>query len=119
MVRRSVPNHQGRNTYDEQTGEVKKMNKKILIGCILVACIMMVLPSTTVAESNSAEDRIKLKEVVQEQIEETLNVRDGPHEPTLILRLLLVMRNLLLLGIVGIIGIIFTIINLINNNSSA
>ena len=95
------------------------MKKKILIGCLIVACVMMILPSTTVAESNSVEDRIKLREKIQEQIEETLDVTDGPHEPTLILRLLLIMRNLLLLGIVGIIGIIFTLINLINNNSSA
>ena len=95
------------------------MKKKILIGCLIVACVMMILPSTTVAESNSVEDRIKLREKIQEQIEETLDVKDGPHEPTLILRLLLIMRNLLLLGIIGIIGIIFTLINLINNNSSA
>jgi hypothetical protein len=95
------------------------MKKKILIGCIIVACVMMLVPSTTVADSNSVEERIKLKENVQEQIEETLNVLDGEYEPTFILRMLLIMRNLLLLGIVGIIGIIFTIINLINNNSSA
>ena len=57
------------------------MKKKILIGCLIVACVMMILPSTTVAESNSVEDRIKLREKIQEQIEETLDVTDGPHEP--------------------------------------
>jgi hypothetical protein len=95
------------------------MKKKILIGCIVVTCLMLLLPSTSVAESNSVEERLSLKEAIQERIYEYLNNNDGPYGPTCILRLLLIIRNLLLLGIIGIIGIIFTLLNLINNNSSA
>ncbi|KYK23460.1 hypothetical protein AYK21_02600 [Thermoplasmatales archaeon SG8-52-2] len=95
------------------------MKKKILIGCIIAACVMMLLPTTSVAESNSVEERLSLKEAIQEQIKENPITRDGESGPTCILRLLLIIRNLLLLGIVGIIGIIFTLLNLINNNSSA
>lgn len=79
----------------------------------------MLLPSTCVAESSSIEERIQYKEVLNTISEENYVTRDDPSEPTLILRLLLIIRNLLLLGIVGIIGIIFTLMNLINNNSSA
>jgi hypothetical protein len=95
------------------------MKKKIIIGCIIAAFVMILLPSTSVAESNSVEDRISYKEAVQDQIEEILTVEDGPYEPACILRLLLIIRNLLLFGIVGIIGIIFTLLNLIRGNSSA
>lgn len=79
----------------------------------------MLLPSTSIAESSSVEERIQYEEVLNTISEENQVTRDDPYEPTLILRLLLIIRNILLIGIVGIIGIIFTLMNLINNNSSA
>ena len=75
------------------------------------------LPSTSVAESNSVEERVRYEEIIQNQSEENVIIRVSSHEPTLILRLLLIIRNLLLLGIVGIIGIIFTLLNLINSSA--
>ena len=80
---------------------------------------MMLLPSTSVAESSSVEERIQYEEVLSTISEENHVTRDDPYEPTLILRLLLIIRNILLIGIIGIVGIIFTLMNLINNNSSA
>ncbi|KYK32004.1 MAG: hypothetical protein AYK22_00145 [Thermoplasmatales archaeon SG8-52-3] len=94
------------------------MKKKILFGCIIVACVLMLLPSTSAAESNSIKDRILLKETIQKQIDQNPIYKVSSHEPACILRLLLIIRNLLLLGIVGIIGIIFTLLNLINNSSA-
>ena len=77
----------------------------------------MLLPSTSVAESNSFEERQLLREAIQEQIKENPITKDDPSGPTCILRLLLIIRNLLLLGIVGIIGIIFTLLNLVNSSA--
>lgn len=94
------------------------MKKKILIGCLIITCVMMLLPSTSIAESNSVEERLSLKETIQEQIKENPIIKGGSSGPTCILRLLLIIRNLFLLGIVGIIGIIFTLLNLINNSSA-
>ena len=94
------------------------MKRKILFGCIIVACVLMLLPSTSVADSNSIEERISLKEAIQNQIEENPIIKLSSYEPTCILRLLLIIRNLLLLGIVGIIGIIFTLLNLVNSSSA-
>jgi hypothetical protein len=37
------------------------MKKKIIIGCILAVFIMIALPSTSVAESKSAEKRFELE----------------------------------------------------------
>ena len=93
------------------------MKKKIIFGCIIAVLIMIMLPSTSVAESNSVEERVRYEEIIQNQSEENVIIRVSPHEPTLILRLLLIIRNLLLLGIVGIIGIIFTLLNLINSSA--
>ncbi len=93
------------------------MKKKILIGCILVASVIMLLPSTSVAESNSAEERFELEETYQKQFEENLIIKDNPNGPTIILRFLLIMRNLLLLGIIGIIGLLITIMNLFNSSA--
>ena len=95
------------------------MKKKILIGSILIFCIMMLLPSTSVAESGSAEERLELKEVFQTQTEENLIIKNNPYGPTCILRILLIIRNLILLGFIGIIGLLITIKNMFSNNSSA
>ena len=77
------------------------MKKKIIIGCILAAFIMIALPSTSVAETKSAEKRLELEQVICEQSEENLIIKDSPFGPTIILRALLWMRNLFLLTIVG------------------
>ena len=82
------------------------MKKKIIIGCILSAFIMIALPSTSVAESKSAKERLELEQVICEQSEENLNIKDNPFGPTIILRALLWMRNLLLLTLVGSIVIV-------------
>ena len=82
------------------------MKKKIIIGCILAAFIMIALPSTSVAESRSAKERLELEQVICEQSEENLNIKDNPFGPTIILRALLWMRNLLLLTLVGSIVIV-------------
>lgn len=79
----------------------------------------MLLPSTSVAESISAKERLELKEIYQKQSEENLIIKDNPYGPTCILRILLIIRNLILLGIIGIIGLIITIKNMFSNNSSS
>jgi len=73
------------------------MKKKIIIGCILATLIMIALPSTSVAQSKSAKERLEFKQVICEQSEEDFNIKDNPFGPTIILRTLLLMRNLLLL----------------------
>ena len=94
------------------------MKKKILIGCILVICTIMLLPSTSVAESSSAKERLELKEAFQKQTEENLIIRDNPYGPTCILRLLLIIRNIILIGFIGIIGLLITIKNMFSNSSA-
>ena len=94
------------------------MKRKILIGCILVICTIMLLPSTSVAESSSVKERLELKEVFQKQTEENLIIRDNPYGPTCILRILLIIRNILLIGVIGIIGLLITIKNKFNNDSA-
>lgn len=82
------------------------MKKKIIIGCILATFIMIALPLTSAAETKSVEKRLELEEVIYEQSEENLILKDNPFAPTIILRALLWMRNLFLLTfIVGIFAI--------------
>lgn len=77
------------------------MKKKIIIGCILAAFIMLTLPSTSATESKSAKERIEFKQVFCEPSEEDFDIKDNPFGPTVILRTLLLMRNLLLLTLFG------------------
>ena len=77
------------------------MKKKIIIGCIFAAFIMMALPSTSAAESKSAEKRLELEQTLYEQSEENLIIKDTPFGPTIILRTLLWIRNLMLLTVFG------------------
>ena len=74
----------------------------------------MLLPSTSIAESNSAVDRLDLEESIQKQSEEKLVIKDNPYGPSCILRLLLWLRNLLILGFVGI--IVIALKNLFNSS---
>lgn len=90
------------------------MKKKIIIGCILAAFIMIALPSTSVAESKSAKERLELEQVICEQLEENLIIKDNPFGPTIILRALLLMRNLLLITLFGGIVIVWRISKFIN-----
>ena len=76
---------------------------------------MMALPSTSAAESKSAEKRLELKQMLSEQSEENLIIKDNPFGPTIILRALLWMRNLMLLTVVGGIVIIRRIRKRLNN----
>lgn len=95
------------------------MRKEIIIGCILAVFIMIALPSTSVAESRSAEKRLELEKMISEQSKENLIVKDNPFGPTIILRLLLWMRNLVLLTLGGIIFIVLRITKLFNRTASA
>jgi hypothetical protein len=90
------------------------MKKKIIIGCIFAAFIMIALPSTSVAESQSAKERLELEQVIYEQLEENLIIKDDPFGPTIILRALLLMRNLLLLTLFGGIVIVWRLSKFLN-----
>jgi hypothetical protein len=90
------------------------MKKRFIIGCILVIFILMLLPSSSVAESNSVEKRLELKEFIENQIEEIPIIKENSEDPTIILRLLLILRNIFLLCVIGVVGIILAIRNIIN-----
>jgi len=90
------------------------MKKKIIIGCIVAAFIMIALPSTSVAESKSVKERLEIEQVIYEESEENLIIKDNPFGPTVILRALLWMRNLMLLTLVGSIVIVRRIRKLFN-----
>ena len=79
---------------------------------------MIALPSTSVAESKSAKERFELEQVIFEQSEENLIIKDNPFGPTVILRLLLWTRNLVILSLVGIIVIVMRLRNLFNRSAS-
>jgi hypothetical protein len=57
--------------------------------------------------------------MILEQSEENIIVKDNPFGPTVVLRLLLWMRNLVLFALVGIILIVRRIMNLFNRSASA
>lgn len=79
------------------------MKKKILFGSILAVFIMVMLPSASAAESETAIERNKLRMYIEELQEE---IGSNPVEPTIVLRLLLWLRNLVLIVIFGIILLI-------------
>ena len=91
------------------------MKRRIILGCLLAAFIMMLLPSTSVAESSTVNERTKIQ---QEYIEEMLEeIEDDPHAPLCILRLLLWLRNVLIIGIIYI--VIQIIKDLLNKSAPA
>jgi hypothetical protein len=90
------------------------MKKRIIIGIILVIFIMMAIPAVSAVESESVEERLQSREVLREQLEQIIESK--PYEPALILRLLLIIRNLLL-GISAL--IIFIIVKIFGNRSAA
>lgn len=79
---------------------------------------MIALPSTSVAESRSAEKRLELEKMLSEQSEENLMIKDNPFGPTVVLRLLLWMRNLVLLALIGVLLIVRRIRKLFNRSAS-
>jgi hypothetical protein len=89
------------------------MRKGIVIGSILVVLIMALLPTTSVAESNSASVRIEKQQALLKELQENLFPKDG--EPTCILRLLLWLRNIIILT--GLLILIRTIKKLFNISS--
>ena len=89
------------------------MKKKIVLGSILAVFIMVMLPSASATESETAIERNKLRTYIEE-IHETLG--DDPAEPTIILRLLLWIKNL---TIVVILAIILLMLGGSSNNTTA
>ena len=90
------------------------MKKGIVIWSILIVLIMALLPTTSIAESTSAIERIEKKQALLKEIQENIYPKEG--EPTCILRLLLWLRNAIILGI-GF--VIFKIIKNLFTNQSA
>ena len=80
---------------------------------------MMFLPSTSIAESTSVEERLDNEEIIQKHSEENLIIKDNPFGPTIILRMLLWTRNLFILSLVGIILVVMRLRDLLNRSSSA
>ena len=76
---------------------------------------MLMLPNTSVAESSTVKERNKIQEeYIKDMIKE---IQDSPYQPLCILRLLLWIRNVL---IIGTILIIITIIrNMMNKTAPA
>ena len=90
------------------------MKKRIILGCLLSAFIMLVLPAVSAVESESAEERSELIKDLIEQLKD--NLESKSYKPTCILRMLLIIRNLLLLcGTL----IIIIILSLLGNRSVA
>lgn len=90
------------------------MKKRIFLGCILSAFIMLAMPSVSAIESESAEERSELIEDLIEQLKDNLESKD--YKPQFILRMLLIIRNLLILC--GSLAIIL-ILSLIGNITAA
>jgi hypothetical protein len=71
------------------------MKKKIILFSLLSAFIMLAIPAVSAVESESAEERLELKETLLEELKDIIQSKN--HEPGCILRMLLIIRNLLLI----------------------
>jgi len=71
------------------------MKRRIILGCLLSAFIMLAMPAVSAVESESAEERSELRKDLIEQLKN--NLESKSYKPTFILRMLLIIRNLLLL----------------------
>lgn len=89
------------------------MRKGIIVGTLLIVFVTIMLPITSLAESNSATERIEKQQIFLKEIQE--NISPKAWEPTCILRLLLWLRNVVLFG--GILIIIKIVKNLFNTSS--
>jgi len=89
------------------------MRKGIIAGTLLIVFVTIMLPITSLADSNSATERIEKQQIFLKEIQENISPKEW--EPTFILRLLLWLRNVLLFGVFLI--IIKTVKNLFNISS--
>jgi len=76
------------------------MKKKIIFGSILAVFIMMMLPLASATESKAAIKSNKLRMYLDKFKGE---IGNDPPEPTIILRLLLWLKNIILVICIGII----------------
>jgi len=81
-------------------GSYLKMKKRIIIGCLLAVFIMMMLPSTSVADSSTVNERAKTQE---QYIEKILEEKENNANPLCVARLWLWIRNIFAFGIVFVI----------------
>ena len=77
------------------------MKKTILIGSLLTVFVLMMMPSISAVESDSFDERTKLRELLEQRLsfiqEAQENFDDEPPQPTIFLRMLLWIKNLILL----------------------
>ncbi len=93
------------------------MRKAIVIASISVVLIMLLLPVTSIADSNSAIERIEKQQEVLKIVQENLSPTNW--EPTCILRLLLWLRNaIIFLGILVVVQIIKGLFNISSISAS-
>ena len=86
------------------------MRKTIIIGSISVVLIMLLLPVSSIADSNSAIERIEKQQEILKIVQENISPTDW--EPACILRLLLWLRNaIIFLGVLVVVKIIKGLFN--------
>lgn len=69
--------------------------RKVIIGSLSIMLMMMLLPVTSIAESNSALERIEKQHMILKELQENLIPKN--YEPACILRLLLWIRNAIII----------------------
>jgi len=82
------------------------MKKGLVIGSILVVLMIALLPTTSIAESSKTIERIEKQKILLKELQDNLYPKEW--EPTCILRLLLWLRNSIILSILLIIYIIMS-----------
>jgi len=77
------------------------MKKTIIIGSLLTVFILMMMPSISAVESDSLDERTTLRELLEQRLsfiqEAQENFDDEPPQPTILIRLILWIKNLILL----------------------
>jgi hypothetical protein len=101
------------------------MVKKLIIGSIFAALLMVLLPATSAVESNLVEENIATQYIAEElniSIEELKDKLDNPESPTFILvTLLIFLLRILQVSLVafwGFIGLIVIIIRNLGNKTA-
>ena len=93
------------------------MRKTIIIGSISVVLIMLLLPVSSIADSNSAIERIEKQQEILKIVQENISPTDW--EPACILRLLLWLRNaIIFLGILVVVNFIKNLFNISSISAS-
>lgn len=91
------------------------MKKRILIGSLLVVFLMTMLPVVSaVKEPVESRSNYEIRSLILEKLKE-INNDDNP-QPTCILRLLLILRNIILGGIIF---IVLSFLGKLKGNNSA